>query len=305
MQICGVGTMEEWWSHIIRVWWCWAPMKLPGFGKQERAGVLWELSSRVPVCYLFLISEKRSCSSPKSLVFPTLGCCRHTLGYTTVPAAPLLCPSQRWSWAEPGAAAWLGHPSFLPAFPFKQLWQVQTISDGKGMNPGLEWNTSSLWQLQTSGVVLGTAGELPTPRWRRSSPHLPPRSSCPSSRRSWLGRQNVCSLIPSSHPGTPHPFQHPLPFPGNPQLEQLKPAGITNWCLEATFAGGDVYWAAQRDSAPLAGVLCRDNKLTSGACVYLKGFWWEKEQNTCPSEKMQTLPSEESFGVDSLKQFLE
>lgn len=50
-------------------------MNLPGFGEQERAGVLWELSSQVPVgstgkllCYLFLISEKRSwsCSTPQT-----------------------------------------------------------------------------------------------------------------------------------------------------------------------------------------------------------------------------------------------
>lgn len=37
------------------------------------------------------------------------------------------------------------------------------------------------------------------------------------------------------------PTSAPLPFPGNPQSEQLKPAGITNWCLEAVFAGGEVY----------------------------------------------------------------
>lgn len=99
------------------------------------------------------------------------------------------------------------------------------------------------------------------------------------------------------------PISALLPFPGNLQSEQLKPAGITNWCLEATFAGGDVYRAAQRDSTLLAGVLCQDNKLTWGACVYLKGFRWEKQQNTCPPGKMQTLPSEESFDVDNLEQF--
>lgn len=157
--------------------------------------------------------------------------------------------------------------------------------------------------VQTSGAVLGTAGELPTPRCRRCSPCLPARRGSPPSRRSWLGEAECLLFNPQFPSWHTLPISALLPFPGNLQSEQLKPAGITNWCLEATFAGGDVYRAAQRDSTLLAGVLCQDNKLTSGACVYLKGFRWEKQQNTCPPGKMQTLPSEESFDVDNLEQF--
>lgn len=156
---------------------------------------------------------------PKVVVFPTLG-----PGY---PAVLVLCP------CEDGVGlSCFGHPS-------KHLWQVQTIRDGKGINPGLEGNSSSLglfrhqvllWVQQVSCQPHG-AGD--------ARPACLPEGAAPQQKE--LAGEAECLLFNPQFPSWHTlPISVLLPFPGNLQSEQLKPAGITNWCLEATFAG-DVY----------------------------------------------------------------
>ena len=80
-----------------------------------------------------------------------------------------------------------GHLSTLAAFAPKQLCQVQTMSDGKGLSPDLGKGTSNPWVLQQSGVHMGTVEDLPTPPWRRCSPHLPARSCFPPEQKELAG----------------------------------------------------------------------------------------------------------------------
>lgn len=87
-----------------------------------------------------------------------------------------------------------GYLSTLPAFPPKQVWQVQTMSEVKGLSPDLDKGTSSLWVLQLSGLHTGGVKELPTPRLKMCSPHLPARS-CFSPEHKGVGWEATCPLF--------------------------------------------------------------------------------------------------------------